>query len=258
MSEPVSGDASRRLAVTVYGSCVARDTVGLASGDRFALVEYVARQSLLSADSDASAHFPQDVDIESPFQERMMSGDFAGNVVARIEGAAAETEALLWDLTDERHGVHLFDDGSVITRSIDLIRQEQVLAIAEQGRHIPFGVDEHYEAWAARADVFADRLRQMGLFERTIVLQVPWALVTSEGRPTPWSMGWRARDANEAYRRYYEHLRGLGLTVIELQPLAVLADPEHQWGLAPFHYTQETYDEVARQIFEVTESQPTR
>src|SRR5699024_11095901 len=51
-------DTAPRMRVAVYGSCVARDTVDLAGTDHFDVVAYVARQSLLSADHDASAHFP--------------------------------------------------------------------------------------------------------------------------------------------------------------------------------------------------------
>ena len=40
--------------VTVYGSCVARDTVDLAGAGRFDVVAYIARQSLLSTAHDAS------------------------------------------------------------------------------------------------------------------------------------------------------------------------------------------------------------
>ena len=61
-----------------------------------------------------------------------------------------------------------------------------------------------------------DHLRKHDLFDTTIVLQVPWALVTADGRETPLSMGTSAIEANEAYRRYFEHLRELGFTIIEL------------------------------------------
>lgn len=254
MPEPSSGDASRRLAVTVYGSCVARDTVGLAGGGCIDLVGYVARQSLLSVGSDASAHFPSDARIDSAFQRRMMVGDFRGDALDRLAAAAESTDLVLWDLTDERHGVHVLEDGSIVTRSIDLVRQDEALAVAEQGRHLSLGDDEHFALWSRRAAAFAEELRAVGLFGRTVVLQVPWALVTSDGEPTPWSMGWRAQDANAAFLRYFDSLRALGFTVIELQPLAVLADPGHQWGLAPFHYTHETYEEITRRILEAAET----
>ena len=47
----------------------------------------------------------------------------------------------MWDLADERHGVHLFEDGSIVTRSIDIVRQPEVLSVVEGARHIPFGED---------------------------------------------------------------------------------------------------------------------
>lgn len=244
-------DTAPRMRVAVYGSCVARDTVDLAGTDHFDVVAYVARQSLLSAHHDASAHFPAQSEIGSDFQRRMMTGDFAGDLEERLTEAAPETDVLLWDLADERHGVHLFDDGSIVTRSIDIVRQPEVLSVVEGARHIPFGTDEHFELWALRAEKLRERVEELGLLSRTVVLRIPWALVTTEGKTTPWSMGTNAREANAAYHRYYEHLAGLGFRILELQPLGVLADPEHRWGLAPFHYTQDVYEEIVQRVLEM-------
>jgi len=243
-------DSTPQVRVTVYGSCVARDTVDLAGAEHFDVVAYIARQSLLSADHDASPRFPAEVEIASEFQRRMMTGDFAGNLEERLAEAAPETDVVLWDLADERHGVHLFDDGSVVTRSIDIVRLPEVLSAIEGARHIPFGTDEHFELWSPRAEHLRDVLTRLGLFDRTVVLQVPWALVTTDGRSTPWSMGTSAKEANLAYHRYYERLRQLGFRMLELQPLGVLADPDHRWGLAAFHYTQDVYEEITRRVLD--------
>lgn len=215
---------------------------------RFDAVAYTARQSLLSTDHDASHQFPEGVEIDSEFQRRMMTGDFAGNLGERLTEAAPTTDVFLWDLADERHGVHLFEDGTVVTRSIDNVRHPEVVSALESARHLPFGTDEHFRLWSERAERIRELLRSLGIFEKTIVLQVPWALITVDGSPTPWSMGTSAKDANAAYLRYYEQLRELGFTLIELQPLGVLADPEHRWGLAPFHYTQDVYEEIAQRV----------
>lgn len=241
-------DSAPHVRVTVYGSCVARDTVDLAGSEHFDVVAYIARQSLLSADYDASPRFPAEVEIDSEFQRRMMAGDFAGNLEERLAEAAPETDVLLWDLADERHGVHLFEDGSVVTRSIDVVRVPEMLSVIEGARHIPFGTDEHFELWSPRAEKLRDTLVELGLFAKTVVLRVPWALVTSDGRSTPWSMGTSAREANDAYHRYYERLDELGFRILELQPLGVLADPDHRWGLAPFHYTQDVYEEIVAKV----------
>ncbi|MFC7465347.1 DUF6270 domain-containing protein [Brachybacterium sp. GCM10030252] len=234
--------------VTVYGSCVARDSVDLAGHGRLAVIDYIARQSLLSAGHDLSAKFPADAHVAHRFQKRMMAADFAGDVEARLRSVRGRTDILLWDLTDERHGVHVFDDGTVVTRSIDLIAVPEALAVVEDARHIAFGTDEHFAAWAERADEFRRNLRSMGLFGRTVVLHVPWARTTVAGQPTPASMGTSADEANEAYRRYYDHLRNIGFSMLEFPEDKVLADPEHRWGLAPFHYTQDVYEEIVDRL----------
>lgn len=237
--------------VLVFGSCVARDTVDLADPDSVELRGYVARQSLISSCIDASAHLPDALDISSKFQERMIRADFSGSLLSRLEGLADEIDVLLWDLADERHGVHRFSDGTIVTRSIDTIRAETVSEVLETTEHIPFGSDEHFALWRESVDVFDARLRNLSLFERTIVLEVPWALRTTEGKTTPWSMGVRAADANKAYKPYYDYLRQRGHHVVELPEEVVLADPDHRWGLAPFHYTPAVYKEVLRQLREV-------
>ncbi|PZO61936.1 MAG: hypothetical protein DI635_13570 [Pseudoxanthomonas suwonensis] len=237
--------------MTVYGSCVARDAVDLAGADELTVTDYIARQSLLSAGHDATARFPQDATVRSAFQRRMMLADFAGDLDSRLTEAAKSTDVLLWDLTDERHGVHIHEDGSVVTRSVDVVAVPEVLAAVEQNsRHLPFGTDEHYDLWAPRATAFAERLEQLDLMNRTLVLQIPWALVTVDGLETPLSMGVSAVQANEVYRRYYAHLRDLGFQLFEMQPLGVLADPSHRWGLAPFHYTQDVYEKIVEHVLQ--------
>nr|WP_241429388.1 DUF6270 domain-containing protein [Agrococcus sp. ARC_14] len=235
----------------VFGSCVARDTIEFADADSIDLRGYVARQSLISAGVDASGHLPDSLGITSKFQERMIRADFVGNLLDRLDGMAGELDVLLWDLADERHGVHRFPDGSIVTRSIDTIRAESVSSVLEEAEHIPLGSNDHFALWTKHVDAFDERLRKLNLFDRTIVLDVPWALRTTEGKTTPWSMGVRAGDANKNYQRYYDYLRQTGHHMVELPVEKVLADPNHRWGLAPFHYTPEVYREVLWQVREV-------
>lgn len=236
--------------VLVYGSCVARDTVEFAAAETVELLGYIARQSLISAGSDAGAHLPQELSVSSPFQERMIVADFAGSLFERVAATAGDIDVLLWDLADERHGVYRFDDGTVATRSIDTLRIPELEARFGTSEHIPFGTAEHFAIWSEHVERFEALLRSHGLFDRTVVLEVPWAVLTTEGGPTPWSMGVRAKDANNSYQPYYELLRQRGFRRVELPAEVVLADPEHRWGLAPFHYTPAVYREVLRQLRE--------
>lgn len=247
MTQPSPEQHPARIAI--YGSCVSRDTAEFAGKGLIAVEDYVARQSLLSAGSDASSHYPDEAQVSSAFQERMIRGDFAGDLHGHLK-KVSDVDVLLWDLTDERHGVHIFDDGTLVTRSIDLVNVPEVSAAVEGTRHLPFGTDEHFEQWAGRAREFVADLRAHGLFDRTVVLQVPWASTTADGQQTPPSMGTRPEEANQAYQRYYAVLQDLGLAILDLDPETVHADPEHVWGLAPFHYSAEVYQEILRRLGE--------
>jgi hypothetical protein len=246
----VSREESASTRVLVYGSCVARDTMEFAAPAGISLRGYIARQSLVSAGSDALLHLPQQLSVSSKFQERMIRADFAGSLFDRLESLAPEIDVLLWDLADERHGIYRFADGTVVTRSIDNMRMPELDGAFAEAEHIPLGSAEHFALWRDRVVSFEERLRSLDLFDRTVVLRVPWAVHTTEGKPSPWSMGVRAKDANERYEPYYALLRERGFRMVDLPDDVVLADPQHRWGLAPFHYTPEVYREVLRQLRE--------
>ncbi|MGP9706990.1 DUF6270 domain-containing protein [Brachybacterium sp. AOP24-D1-21] len=239
------------LRVTVYGSCVARDSVALAGGgDQSTVTTYIARQSLLSAGSDASDRYPAGARTAHRFRRRMLRADFAGDLEAKLHEFHDVTDVLLWDLADERDGVLVFDDGKVVTRTFDLLSEPEVWEAAQNARHLDFGTDEHFEKWAEKARSFVENLKEMDLFDRTVVLRIPWAMVTNEGEAAPGSMGKLPIEANYLYERYYDHLVGLGVRTLEIDPELLIADPQHRWGLAPFHYTQDAYDAVMQQVFE--------
>ncbi|WP_109471162.1 DUF6270 domain-containing protein [Ornithinimicrobium cavernae] len=232
----------------LFGSCVARDTLELVDRTTLAIEAYIARQSLLSVGSDASAHLPPDLGVGQGFKLRMIKNDFAGSLMRNLTASADSIDVLLWDLADERHGVHRFPDGTFVTRSIDNIRVPAIAELLETTEHLPFGSPTHRTLWTAAAIRFTEFLDRTGLLGRTVVLQVPWAVLTTEGKPTPWSMGVRARDANRLYEPYYETLHELGHRVIQVPPEMVVADPDHRWGLAPFHYVEDVYREVLREL----------
>lgn len=247
MTSTTAGQAPLR--VSVYGSCVARDSVALSGGAQSTVTAYIARQSLLSSGSDASELYPEGARTAHRFRRRMLRADFAGDLFAKVADFGEVTDVLLWDLADERDGVQVLEDGRIVTRSFDLISEPEVWAAVERARHLDFGTDEHFTLWAPRAAALAQHLQQSGLFDRTLVLRIPWAVITSDGDPAPGSMGKSPVQANGLFARYYDHLESLGFRTIEVDPEILVADPEHRWGLAPFHYTQDVYDSVMDQVF---------
>ncbi|PRQ10340.1 hypothetical protein C1Y63_12000 [Corynebacterium sp. 13CS0277] len=245
------------MGVFIYGSCVSRDTFEVLRNRPFgdwSLVDYVARQSLISAHT----HVPfERLHLEnppaSPFQRRMMDSDCAGRVFRAMRGAEQPVDLFLWDLCDERLGVFDFRDGTYSTRSIEYLVAAAPAKQPSGARVIEFGTDEHFELWESKLDFFDEQLAY-AQFDNRVLLKVPWASRTRWFRPTPRSMGFSARRANAAFDRYYDaaEARITGLKVIELDSKGLFADSQHRWALAPFHYEHRVYerlcDEIARAL----------
>jgi hypothetical protein len=236
------------LRTLVLGSCVTRDTFARLPADRFALVDYVARQSLLAADrpSPAAAALAPRVRVPSRFRRRMALGTLAADLHTRIDAARDRVDLVLWDLADERLGVYELPDGGLVTRTVELLECGLDAELATRARHLPFGSEEHLARWAGAAERMRDRLAAARLDDRTVLLELPWAERSADGELAPTSFGTSARTFNSLAAPYYRFVRRRLEPVRVLRPpVAPLSGPTNVWGEAPFHYAEPVYTAVA-------------
>jgi hypothetical protein len=237
--------------VAIYGSCVARDSFEQFPVDRWALVTYIARQSLISAHRGATGLTAPE--SRSPFQRRMIAGDMEGDLAAALERVVDRCDLLLWDLTDERLGVLVAPDGRVVTRSVDALSTGTLERLVDW-RLVEFGSAEHAELWDEALRWFVDLLGDLQLAERTVLLQVPWATRAVDGSDVPTSFGLSSDRANELFAGYYRSAGAQGLRLVSPIDDDAVADPHHRWGLAPFHYARTVYEAVLRDLETVRDS----
>jgi hypothetical protein len=234
--------------VFIYGSCVSRDTFEHLDPDHFELVEYVARQSVLSATTHPAEALAPPV-LESRFQQRMITGDFQSSLRPLLAQRAGEIDVLLLDLTDERLGVYLLPDGTVVTRSVELIESGAERSLPQGTHHVAFGTQQHYEFWSGAVRALGDSIRMTVPQATVALLDIPWAEWSESGQQTPDSFGVSAAEANPILRSYIEvAAQALGAHVISLDPAEVMSGPHHPWGDAPFHYAEKVYLEAVRRL----------
>ncbi|MBE1877126.1 DUF6270 domain-containing protein [Myceligenerans pegani] len=234
--------------VFIWGSCVSRDTFEHMDPNQYELVAYVARQSALSATTRPVEQIaaPQ---LASRFQQRMVSGDFGSNLRPTLAEQAATTDVLLVDLTDERLGVYLLPDGTVVTRSVELIESGMDQTVAQNAQHLPFGTQQHYEYWSGAIQAAGDAIRQTMPGVTVALLDIPWAEWSESGQRTPDSFGVTAAQANPVFRPYVETaVQALGAHLVSIDPSHVSSGPTHPWGEAPFHYSENVYVEAVRSL----------
>ncbi|WP_278235350.1 DUF6270 domain-containing protein [Isoptericola sp. AK164] len=237
----------RKTRVFIYGSCVARDTFEFLNPDEFELVQYVARHSAISA-------YTKPVDLiepptlESSFKQRAISGDFASTLRTTIP-TLDDIDLVLMDLTDERLGVYILPDGSVVTRSIELIESGAEEELPEGSHHIAFGSDLHLQYWSTGIMEMSKLFQEHMPRSAIALLGIPWASRSEDGSQTPSSFGISAQQINPLLRAYVDFAaRTLGARIIDVDTSIVRSNPRHPWGEAPFHFSKNVYLDAVRSL----------
>lgn len=234
--------------VIIYGSCVARDTYEYMNHENLSLARYIARQSLISANSRPT-HIESSwlQSLDSEFQQRTLRGDFGSSLFGEIEANSAEGGLLLWDLTDERMGVWQLGGDRYVTRTIELIKSGLDAHYRSRAELIPFGSDQHFELWSAALNPFKLALRGSGFLSQPILLAPPFAKrCTSRAKMSEKQLS-QIRDHNHYAQRYIAEARCFGAKVItgRARPAAAA---DNRWGRAPYHYSRQDYLKLAKSV----------
>lgn len=250
------------MRVFIHGSCVARDLLTVLTGHGFELSFYSPRQSLiplLGHVQGLEAHLDA-TRLTSRFQRRALEGTLDADLLQQLDQHASSTDMVLWDLTDERLGVYEYG-GAYMTRSLELISSGLDDVLAQHARHIPFGDDEHFGLWTRALQRWAESLESRGLADRVVLLAPSWASTSADGREIRPSYGLSAERHTKLAQRYYDaalatvpNLRVVG------RATETFGSYEHQWGPAPFHYSEATNlafaEDLHRLVFTVEQGFP--
>lgn len=231
--------------IFIYGGCVTRDTFEHMKGEH-RLVQYVARQSLISAASRPTTSIKTD-GLSENFQDRAVKSDLASSLYPTLAKYAAKTDLFLFDILSERLGVYRLPGGTHITRSVELAKTKLIHTLERPAASIRFGTDAHFELWTRAADSFLEKLAGLKLLDRTVLFEAPWTDYTDVGEPVPRFRGWTADEANELYARYYAYLREKGVRTRTLPADLAVSVSTHKWGPSPYHYVDEAYHWMKRQ-----------
>ncbi|MHA7862045.1 DUF6270 domain-containing protein [Tessaracoccus sp. Y36] len=206
------------------------------------LTGYVARQSLISA---ASAPTALGTDFEPKgFEDRQVLGDLTSSLFGRIEEVHATTDLLVLDLLVERLGVVALPDGTHVTRTPHLNRTGILGDLFASSPMIKLGTREHFDLWRPAAQQLVDLLRSLGMLERTMLLETPFATRTTAGTEVKPYAGWTPEVVVAKYSLYYGFLRDAGMPSVRIPNELVLSDDDHKWGASPFHYAPQAYEWV--------------
>lgn len=241
-------EEAARAKIFLYGGCVLRDSFESVK-DRASLAGYVSRQSLVSAAHGRSrVTLPRR--LESPFQQRMVEGDIKASLFPTIKEALdAGIDRLVIDHNIERNGVYRLPGDTYMTRSAEAVKAG-LLEIPSLRHLDPFST-EFQKLWKLAARRLVFRLQRWGLLERTVVVETPWATEDSHGQALPETFKRPLIEMSGLISGFAEYLESQGVRRVRMPDELAVADAEHQWGPAPFHYTSEATDWLAREALGV-------
>lgn len=237
--------------VFIYGGCTSRDAVDHYPAYSLELHSYIARQSLISAFAPVNRKYWNLDNINSSFQKRMIHGDIGGNLPRHIQANAHEIDLIVWDLMIERVGVRPVRDTTGYVTNNPQTRRHATPG--RLGNVIRFGTEEHLELWNAALEQLVAVLRNTGLDDKIVVNATPWAILDKHGDKTYYpDAGVEPEWFNETVRAYWARIEYHSIPVARVSEQDAIADPDHKWGPAYFHYVPATYTaqlEAINQLF---------
>lgn len=238
--------------ISIFGSCVSRDLLAFSDSSCVELINYIARQSVISAvcapvELDSSL-----LTLSSAFQNRMVAGDFGKNAFALL--SSRPSDYLIIDLIDERFPLKIIDN-SYITRS-----NEFRLSVGRKYENCPEfeklisgkSLIINGENAEKYIELFCRRIRANFRDDRIILHRALMAdcYTDENGELHAFPNAVLADNdrlngiLNTMYDLLQKYLPGINVLDIP-QPTA---SQGHKWGLAPMHYSDSYYSSVMEMV----------
>lgn len=218
--------------VFILGSCVSRDAFESVP-HQFEVACYLARTSLASIGMAAVTDGEVRSSVEklpSPFQRRMLLNDLDKTTLSVI--AETPHDVLLLDFVDERFNL-VSSESTFFSLSGEL--QKSGLDVSSRSLIEPQS-EVFLKLWIAGLERLLSSIDET----KVVLNRVYWAEYFPDGKDAS-SKGWIHRSNVQLQRLYDAVDKRWSLRSIEYPDEVVVADPQHQWGPAPYHYVEAFY-----------------
>jgi hypothetical protein len=234
------------------GSCVSRDIFNYNYNykNQFDIVKYSARHSFASMFSEPFEYAEYAKKLPSKFQTNMVTDDLMKNIVNNLSNE--KYDILLIDFIDERLNIIIKND-KVATKSTefintgileDIIIDNEILSMSK----------EFIDYWESGWIKFIQLMKDIDCVDKIVLNKVYWCQNTSSGENyLPEHSSNKIDEMNNFLRTLYKiaeknipsnHIIGTD------HSLNKCADT-HQWGKAPFHYTESYYKNALTSLEEI-------
>ncbi len=229
------------LSLFIFGSCVSRDAFEFQS-EGFDIVKYVARSSLAAQDSTPLVLTQVVSKLPSPFQREMMTIDMDKSLFKLVKDE--NFDVFLIDFIDERFGIAQFDTGARLTLSAEFINAKtDCVTFDEINRFSP----QKLALWQRGFDQLMQVLADKEAAAKVVINKVYFTgYVGTCLEDSSWHSPFAVDeiDRNNAYlEKLYAYVAQHypDVEFITYDQSLMIADNQHKWGIAPFHFITDFY-----------------
>lgn len=253
------------IKINIFGSCVSRDVLEYQQERYIQLLQYFARQSIVSAVSKSVPLEENQLSLASSFQKRMVLHDFKKDTFDELSRNSGDY--LLIDLIDERFPLVKIDD-SFVTYSNELACSNYLdnPILVNKTKKISYcnkllGKDS--VIWKVSGQLldkyilrFCKLINSIYLPEQIIIHEVYLSnqYLNKHGEKCSFPENYfcsnnRTNQMYEyMYKKIYEYMPNVNRINMSKD---FLADETHKWGLQPMHFQREYYETVLEEIYQL-------
>lgn len=224
------------LKIAIIGSCVTRDSFEYI--DNIDITVYLSRVSLISMCSSKPNIIPEIQSNVTGFLKRTLVEDFEKKHLEVL--TSNDFDYLIIDFIDERFSLRTDVNGSYITNS-QYVRSHTNADISFP-TIVPRLTHECLGKWISAAGYFTKQILKILPQEKIVIHEAYWV------------DGLKDSDRHNTYLSiYYNFLKVLmpKANYIKVSEKNIQTDPNHKWGVAPYHYKKEYYEEFAEKLIRI-------
>ena len=228
--------------VFILGSCVTRDIFRVVKKEDKPIT-YYARTSFISQMSPPLELHENQIHLNSQFQRRMVIQDFRKTFLEEIK--TKKPDVLIIDFIDERFDL-LQHGQSYVTKSKEF--DEGKVSLAYHFVQLSRNDESTHQLWENSCLRFIERLSQV--FSGKVYLhEAYWAkeYLDDERNVQKFTYQKAIDNSNSLLKRYYDFFKA-NMPEAEVLSAPCMADSRHTWGLSAYHYTDDYYCEIYKQI----------
>lgn len=232
------------IKVDIFGSCVTRDVFKYNGGENFKINSYFARSSIVSIYSKPLKVSLDEINLPSAFQKRMVYWDCNKYFPKFIK--STDANFLIIDFIDERIRL-LKTNSSIITRSTEFVKS----GLNFKGTIL--SNEEKLELFRSSINKFIEDVKNAYQAENIILHEAYFkSEYINKNKERVKFVDPEIEIQNALLKEYYQALKENipELKVIKLDKY--ISDENHEWGLTPFHYEHDYYQDFLNQLTSLT------